>query len=104
MMDWWMNGCSHPLLDSFDVSYYYCCYKFLLLDHVTLTLSIFNYADKFCFSFYSREQNFRGHVDAYHVNAVDTTGAGDSYVGALLCKIVDDHSLIEVTKTSIFAR
>lgn len=47
-------------------------------------------------------QNFRGHVEAFHVNAVDTTGAGDSFVGALLCKIVDDHSLIEVMRTFIF--
>lgn len=30
------------------------------------------------------------------MNAVDTTGAGDSFVGALLNKIVDDHSIIEV--------
>ncbi|CAH2034240.1 unnamed protein product [Thlaspi arvense] len=29
-------------------------------------------------------KNTRGSVDPFHVNTVDTTGAGDSYVGALL--------------------
>lgn len=43
-------------------------------------------------------QSFRGSVDPFHVNAVDTTGAGDSYVGALLCNIVDDRSVLEVQK------
>lgn len=41
-------------------------------------------------------QNFKGSLDGFKVNAVDTTGAGDSFVGALLNKIVDDHSIIEV--------
>lgn len=45
-------------------------------------------------------QNFHGSVDAFHVNAVDTTGAGDSFVGALLCKIVDDQSILEVSASS----
>ncbi|CAJ2679083.1 pfkB family carbohydrate kinase [Trifolium pratense] len=40
-------------------------------------------------------KNFKGSVDAFHVNAVDTTGAGDSFVGALLGKIVDDQSILE---------
>lgn len=31
------------------------------------------------------------------MDAVDTTGAGDSFVGALLNQIVDDHSVLEVT-------
>ncbi|WZZ82247.1 hypothetical protein YC2023_102819 [Brassica napus] len=35
---------------------------------------------------------FRGSVDPFHVKAVDTTGAGDSYVGAVLCNIVDDRT------------
>lgn len=41
-------------------------------------------------------QKFRGSVDAYRVETVDTTGAGDAFVGALLGKIVDDHSIIQV--------
>lgn len=42
-------------------------------------------------------QHFRGSVEAFHVKAVDTTGAGDSFVGALLAKIVDDQSVLEVS-------
>ncbi|MED6144659.1 Fructokinase-2 [Stylosanthes scabra] len=40
-------------------------------------------------------KNFHGSVDAFHVNTVDTTGAGDSFVGSLLSKIVDDQSILE---------
>ncbi|KAL6293877.1 hypothetical protein ACE6H2_002019 [Prunus campanulata] len=40
-------------------------------------------------------KHFRGSVEAFHVKAVDTTGAGDSFVGALLAKIVDDQSILE---------
>ncbi|KAK4803577.1 hypothetical protein SAY86_003394 [Trapa natans] len=60
--------------------------------HPNLKLLLVTLGEKGC-NYYTK--NFRGHVDAYHVNAVDTTGAGDSFVGALLCKLVDDHSLIE---------
>jgi len=34
------------------------------------------------------------------VDTVDTTGAGDSFVGALLCKIVDDQSVLEVNSVN----
>ncbi|KAL5169247.1 Fructokinase-2 [Glycine soja] len=40
-------------------------------------------------------KNFHGSVEAFHVSTVDTTGAGDSFVGALLSKIVDDQSILE---------
>ncbi|KAI4324316.1 hypothetical protein L6164_023867 [Bauhinia variegata] len=40
-------------------------------------------------------KNFHGSVEAYHVNTVDTTGAGDAFVGALLTKIVDDQTILE---------
>ncbi|CAM8887307.1 unnamed protein product [Rhodiola kirilowii] len=40
-------------------------------------------------------KNFHGTVHGYHVNTIDTTGAGDSFIGALLTKLVDDHSVIE---------
>ena len=43
-------------------------------------------------------QNFHGAVEGFHVKTVDTTGAGDSFVGALLCKIVDDQSVLEVSR------
>lgn len=49
------------------------------------------------FSILCTNQNFHGSVEAFHVNTVDTTGAGDSFVGALLCKIVDDQSILEVS-------
>lgn len=42
-------------------------------------------------------QNFHGSVGAFHVKTVDTTGAGDAFVGALLTKIVDDQSVLEVS-------
>lgn len=35
-------------------------------------------------------------MDPFKVKAVDTTGAGDAFVGALLTKIVNDHSIIQV--------
>jgi len=49
------------------------------------------------FLLFCTNQNFKGSVDAFHVNTVDTTGAGDSFVGALLGKIVDDQSILEVS-------
>ena len=42
----------------------------------------------------------QGNVEAFKVKKVDTTGAGDSFVGALLHKLIDDNSIIEVN-TSI---
>ncbi|XP_056161495.1 probable fructokinase-4 [Syzygium oleosum] len=41
-------------------------------------------------------KDFRGAVDSFRVNTVDATGAGDAFVGALLCKIVDDRSILKV--------
>ncbi|KAJ6991426.1 fructokinase-1 [Populus alba x Populus x berolinensis] len=38
---------------------------------------------------------FHGTVEAFQVKTIDTTGAGDSFIGALLCKIVDDQSVLE---------
>ncbi|KAK4489108.1 hypothetical protein RD792_004902 [Penstemon davidsonii] len=64
----------------------------LSLWHHNLKLLLVTLGEKGC-RYYTK--NFRGSVDAYHVKAVDTTGAGDSFVGALLCKIVDDHAIIE---------
>ncbi|KAG8369514.1 hypothetical protein BUALT_Bualt14G0021500 [Buddleja alternifolia] len=60
--------------------------------HPTLKLLLVTLGEKGC-RYYAK--NFQGGVDSYPVKAVDTTGAGDSFVGALLCKIVDDHSIIE---------
>ncbi|KAL3583191.1 hypothetical protein D5086_014252 [Populus alba] len=41
---------------------------------------------------------FHGTVEAFQVKTIDTTGAGDSFIGALLCKIVDDQSVLEEEK------
>ncbi|GMH28604.1 hypothetical protein Nepgr_030447 [Nepenthes gracilis] len=60
--------------------------------HSNLKLLLVTLGEKGC-RYYTN--NFHGSVDGFHVNTVDTTGAGDSFVGALLCKIVDDHSVIE---------
>ncbi|KAG8375926.1 hypothetical protein BUALT_Bualt09G0009800 [Buddleja alternifolia] len=60
--------------------------------HDNLKLLLVTLGEKGC-RYYTKK--FCGVVDAYHVKVVDTTGAGDSFVGALLCKIVDDHAIIE---------
>ncbi|EXB79997.1 putative fructokinase-4 [Morus notabilis] len=64
----------------------------LLLWHPNLKLLLVTLGEHGCRYF---TKSFRGSVDAFRVNTVDTTGAGDSFVGALLSKIVDDHSIIE---------
>ncbi|KAJ8479140.1 hypothetical protein OPV22_022867 [Ensete ventricosum] len=40
-------------------------------------------------------KDFRGSLDGFAVNTVDTTGAGDAFVGAMLRKIVDDHTVLQ---------
>ncbi|XP_021752616.1 probable fructokinase-1 [Chenopodium quinoa] len=64
----------------------------LSLWHPNLKLLLVTLGDHGC-RYYTKK--FKGSVDAFKVNAVDTTGAGDSFVGALLGKIVDDLSVIE---------
>ncbi|XP_021291353.1 probable fructokinase-4 [Herrania umbratica] len=60
--------------------------------HPNLTLLLVTLGEKGS-RYYTK--NFHGSVDAFHVNTVDTTGAGDSFVGALLCKIVEDSTILE---------
>ncbi|GAB2265663.1 Fructokinase-2 [Dionaea muscipula] len=60
--------------------------------HPNLKLLLVTLGDKGC-RYYTK--NFRGAVDAFRVDTIDTTGAGDSFVGALLCKFVSDKSIIE---------
>ncbi|KAJ9178351.1 hypothetical protein P3X46_010239 [Hevea brasiliensis] len=64
----------------------------LSLWHPNLKLLLVTLGEKGC-RYYTK--NFHGSVEAFHVNTVDTTGAGDSFVGALLLKIVDDQSILE---------
>ncbi|THU53374.1 hypothetical protein C4D60_Mb10t13730 [Musa balbisiana] len=40
-------------------------------------------------------KDFRGSLDGFAVNTVDTTGAGDAFVGAMLRKIVDDQTVLQ---------
>ncbi|WZY90165.1 hypothetical protein YC2023_046900 [Brassica napus] len=60
--------------------------------HPNLKLLLVTLGEKGC-RYYAK--TFRGSVDPFHVNAVDTTGAGDSFVGALLNKIAEDQSILE---------
>lgn len=64
----------------------------LSLWHSNLKLLLVTLGEKGC-RYYTKD--FRGSVGAFHVNTIDTTGAGDSFVGALLCKIVDDQAILE---------
>ncbi|GER32729.1 pfkB-like carbohydrate kinase family protein [Striga asiatica] len=63
----------------------------LSLWHPNLQLLLLTLGDKGC-KYYTK--NFRGSISGHPVKTVDTTGAGDSFVGAILGKIVDDHALI----------
>ncbi|CAL9198952.1 probable fructokinase-1 [Musa acuminata AAA Group] len=40
-------------------------------------------------------KDFQGSLDGFAVNTVDTTGAGDAFVGAMLRKIVDDQTVLQ---------
>lgn len=42
------------------------------------------------------EQDFKGSVSGFSVKTIDTTGAGDAFVGALLVSIAKDNSIFEV--------
>ncbi|KAL3752623.1 hypothetical protein ACJRO7_000086 [Eucalyptus globulus] len=64
----------------------------MTLWHPNLTLLLVTLGEHGC-RYYTK--HFHGQVEAFHVNTVDTTGAGDSFVGALLCNIVDDRSILE---------
>ncbi|GAY65624.1 hypothetical protein CUMW_242590, partial [Citrus unshiu] len=64
----------------------------LSLWHPNLKLLLVTLGEHGC-RYYTK--SFKGAVDAFRVKTVDTTGAGDAFVGALLCKIVDDQSVIE---------
>jgi fructokinase len=58
-------------------------------------LMLVTLGDQGC-KYYARD--FRGAVSSYKVQQVDTTGAGDAFVGALLRKIVQDPSSLQDQK------
>jgi fructokinase len=58
-------------------------------------LMLVTIGDQGC-KYYARD--FRGVVSSYKVQQVDTTGAGDAFVGALLRKIVQDPSSLQDQK------
>ncbi|KAK4370704.1 hypothetical protein RND71_010179 [Anisodus tanguticus] len=60
--------------------------------HPNLKLLLVTLGEKGC-NYYTKK--FHGSVEAFHVKTVDTTGAGDSFVGALLTNIVDDQAILE---------
>ncbi|OVA00075.1 Ribokinase [Macleaya cordata] len=62
------------------------------LMHPGLKLLLITLGEHGC-KYYTK--HFHGTVEAFTVKAVDTTGAGDAFVGALLCKIVEDESILE---------
>ncbi|KAA8544530.1 hypothetical protein F0562_022542 [Nyssa sinensis] len=64
----------------------------LSLWHDRLKLLIVTDGEKGCRYF---TKNFKGRASGFSVNTVDTTGAGDSFVGALLFSISKDPSTFE---------
>ncbi|KAF6171793.1 hypothetical protein GIB67_007314 [Kingdonia uniflora] len=67
----------------------------LSLWHPRLKLLLVTLGEKGC-SYYTKD--FHGSVDPFVVKTVDTTGAGDAFVGALLTKIVNDGSIEYILK------
>ncbi|XP_071924446.1 probable fructokinase-5 isoform X2 [Coffea arabica] len=60
--------------------------------HDHLKLLVVTDGEKGCRYF---TKNFKGKVAGFPVNAIDTTGAGDSFVGALLCSVANDPSIFQ---------
>ncbi|XP_017217547.1 fructokinase-2 [Daucus carota subsp. sativus] len=64
----------------------------LSLRHPNLKLLLVTLGEKGC-SYYTKD--FHGKIPGFHVKTIDTTGAGDSFIGALLCKLVRDDSILK---------
>ncbi|XP_077226658.1 fructokinase-2-like [Tasmannia lanceolata] len=60
--------------------------------HPGLKLLLVTLGEKGC-KYYTKD--FRGTVDGISVKTIDTTGAGDAFIGSVLCQIVDNQSVIE---------
>ncbi|CAL9188401.1 fructokinase-1-like [Musa acuminata AAA Group] len=61
----------------------------------SLKLLLVTLGEKGC-KYYTKD--FHGSVESFAVNQVDTTGAGDAFVGALLGKFVEDQSALQDEK------
>ncbi|WOL17915.1 fructokinase-1-like [Canna indica] len=60
-----------------------------------LTLLLVTLGEKGC-KYYTKD--FHGSVESFVVKQVDTTGAGDAFVGSLLGKLVEDRSALQDEK------
>ncbi|CAI9117192.1 OLC1v1018538C1 [Oldenlandia corymbosa var. corymbosa] len=60
--------------------------------HDGLKLLVVTDGEKGC-RYYTK--NFKGKVAGYQVKAIDTTGAGDAFVGSLLCSVAKDPSIFQ---------
>lgn len=67
----------------------------LSLWHPNLKLLLVTLGEKGC-KYYAKD--FRGTVEGVSMKTIDTTGAGDAFVGALLRKLVDDQSALQDEK------
>ncbi|CAL9117317.1 unnamed protein product [Musa textilis] len=61
----------------------------------SLKLLLVTLGEKGC-KYYTKD--FHGSVESFTVKQVDTTGAGDAFVGALLGKIIEDQSALQDEK------
>ncbi|KAK9161936.1 hypothetical protein Syun_002838 [Stephania yunnanensis] len=59
--------------------------------HEGLKLLVVTDGEKGCRYF---TKSFKGKVDGFSVKTVDTTGAGDSFIGSLLCSLAKDPSIV----------
>ncbi|URD83354.1 ribokinase [Musa troglodytarum] len=65
----------------------------------TLKLLLVTLGEKGC-KYYT--EDFHGIVESFAVKQIDTTGAGDAFVGALLRRVVQDQSVLQVRNTRNF--
>lgn len=63
------------------------------LCHDKLKLLVVTYGGKGC-GYFSKQ--FRGRVPGFSVKTVDTTGAGDSFVGSFLFSLAKDPTILTV--------
>ena len=53
-------------------------------------------------AWYASVSGFCGHIPSFKVNVVDTTGAGDTFLGALLNKVLEQENRLEnISETAL---